>query len=89
MRRLRPAASRGRAARAPDHLRRRPPGHDRRYAIDCTKAERELGWAPCKTFEAALEETVAWYLANEAWWRPIREGRYKGDRLGLAAGQAH
>ncbi len=43
---------------------------------------------PRKTFEAALEETVAWYLANEAWWRPIREGRYKGDRLGLAAGDA-
>ncbi|WP_342166804.1 dTDP-glucose 4,6-dehydratase [Methylobacterium sp. SD21] len=60
------------------------PGHDRRYAIDCTKAEAELGWAPQKTFEAALEETVAWYLANEAWWRPIREGRYQGERLGLA-----
>jgi dTDP-glucose 4,6-dehydratase len=60
------------------------PGHDRRYAIDCTKAENELGWRPRKTFEAALEETVAWYLANEGWWRPIREGRYQGERLGLA-----
>jgi dTDP-glucose 4,6-dehydratase len=59
------------------------PGHDRRYAIDCTKAETELGWRPQKTFEQALEETVAWYLANEGWWRPIREGRYKGERLGL------
>ncbi|MGU3662479.1 GDP-mannose 4,6-dehydratase, partial [Methylobacterium fujisawaense] len=59
------------------------PGHDRRYAIDCTKAEAELGWRPQKTFEQALEETVAWYLANEGWWRPIREGRYKGERLGL------
>ena len=38
-----------------------------------------------KAFEAALEETVRWYLANEAWWRPIREGRYAGERLGLAA----
>ena len=59
------------------------PGHDRRYAIDCTKAESELGWRPQKTFEQALEETVAWYLGNEGWWRPIREGRYKGERLGL------
>ena len=59
------------------------PGHDRRYAIDCTKAETELGWRPQKTFEQALEETVAWYLGNEGWWRPIREGRYKGERLGL------
>ncbi len=62
------------------------PGHDRRYAIDCTKAETELGWTPSKMFETALEETVAWYLANAAWWRPIREGRYTGERLGLKAG---
>jgi len=59
------------------------PGHDRRYAIDCTKAETELGWKPQKTFEQALEDTVAWYLDNESWWRPIREGRYTGERLGL------
>ncbi len=62
------------------------PGHDRRYAIDPGKAEAELGWAPTKVFEAALADTVAWYLANEAWWRPIREGRYTGERLGLKAG---
>ena len=61
------------------------PGHDRRYAIDCTKAETELGWRPQKAFEAALADTVAWYLANESWWRPIREGRYTGERLGLKA----
>ena len=60
------------------------PGHDRRYAIDPSKAEAEVGWAPSKTFEQALEETVRWYLDNEAWWRPIREGRYTGERLGLA-----
>ncbi len=59
------------------------PGHDRRYAIDPSKAEAELGWRPTKVFEEALEETVRWYLANEAWWRPIREGRYTGERLGL------
>ena len=60
------------------------PGHDRRYAIDPGKAEAEIGWAPSKTFEQALEETVRWYLDNAAWWRPIREGRYAGERLGLA-----
>ncbi|WP_187273463.1 MULTISPECIES: dTDP-glucose 4,6-dehydratase [Methylobacterium] len=59
------------------------PGHDRRYAIDPGKAEREIGWTPTKSFEEALEETVRWYLDNEAWWRPIREGRYTGERLGL------
>lgn len=59
------------------------PGHDRRYAIDSTKVEREIGWAPTRSFEQALGETVAWYLANEGWWRPIREGRYRGERLGL------
>ena len=61
------------------------PGHDRRYANDCTKAESALGWRPEKVFEAALAETVRWYLDNEGWWRPIREGRYAGERLGLKA----
>jgi dTDP-glucose 4,6-dehydratase len=60
------------------------PGHDRRYAIDPSKAEAEVGWRPTKVFEEALEETVRWYLDNAAWWRPIREGRYSGERLGLA-----
>ncbi|KQO59850.1 MULTISPECIES: dTDP-glucose 4,6-dehydratase [unclassified Methylobacterium] len=59
------------------------PGHDRRYAIDPGKAEREIGWTPTKSFEDALEDTVRWYLDNETWWRPIREGRYTGERLGL------
>jgi dTDP-glucose 4,6-dehydratase len=60
------------------------PGHDRRYAIDPAKIERELGWTPQANFEAALRETVAWYRDNESWWRPIREGVYRGERLGLA-----
>jgi dTDP-glucose 4,6-dehydratase len=59
------------------------PGHDRRYAIDPGKIERELGWRPAQTFESGLETTVAWYLANEAWWRPLRERVYRGERLGL------
>lgn len=59
------------------------PGHDRRYAINCTKAERDLGWRALETFESGIEKTVAWYLANEAWWRPLRERVYAGERLGL------
>lgn len=60
------------------------PGHDLRYAIDAAKIGRELGWKPAETLESGLEKTVAWFLANEAWWRPIREGRYSGARLGRA-----
>jgi dTDP-glucose 4,6-dehydratase len=61
------------------------PGHDRRYAIDATRIARELGWTPRESFESGLEKTVAWYLANEWWWRPLREQRYGGERLGLPA----
>jgi dTDP-glucose 4,6-dehydratase len=60
------------------------PGHDRRYAIDPAKIERELGWAAQWHFEDGLAATIDWYLANDWWWRPIREGRYGGDRLGAA-----
>ncbi|EKE77267.1 dTDP-glucose 4,6-dehydratase [Oceanibaculum indicum] len=62
------------------------PGHDKRYAIDCTKIERELGWTPAETFESGLARTVDWYLANEGWWRPVLEGTYQGQRLGQASG---
>jgi len=62
------------------------PGHDRRYAIDCTKITRELGWEPRRTFEEGLAETVDWYLENEEWWRPIRDKTYEGQRLGTAPG---
>jgi len=61
------------------------PGHDRRYAIDCSKAERELGWSTQESFESGLEKTVDWYLANDWWWRPIRERKYSGGRLGAVA----
>lgn len=59
------------------------PGHDRRYAIDPAKSERELGWTPLESFESGLARTVDWYLANEWWWRPIREQQFDGSRLGL------
>ena len=58
------------------------PGHDRRYAIDATKIAGELGWRPTHSFEQGIAATVDWYLANERWWRPIRVGRYSGERLG-------
>jgi dTDP-glucose 4,6-dehydratase len=60
------------------------PGHDFRYAIDCSKIEREFGWRPLESFETGLEKTVAWYLANEWWWRPLAEGRAATRRAGLA-----
>ena len=60
------------------------PGHDVRYAIDASKIESELGWTPSETFESGLRKTVEWYLANEAWWRAVRDGSYRGDRLGVA-----
>ncbi len=59
------------------------PGHDRRYAIDPTKIETELGWRAEQTFASGIAATVRWYLDNEAWWRPLREGVYSGARLGL------
>lgn len=49
------------------------PGHDRRYAIDESKAREELGYAPARDFPAGFAETLAWYLANEAWWQPLVE----------------
>jgi len=59
------------------------PGHDRRYAIDPSKAERELGWRARETFESGIAKTIKWYLENDWWWRPIREHRYAGQRLGM------
>ena len=47
------------------------PGHDRRYAIDAGKIERELGWTPAHTFETGIREMVAWYLENQEWIRSV------------------
>ena len=60
------------------------PGHDRRYAIDATKLETELGWRAAETFETGLAKTIRWYLDRADWWQPL-QARYAGQRLGLAA----
>lgn len=58
------------------------PGHDRRYAIDPSKIENELGWRPTETFESGLRKTIQWYLDNKWWWKPIRQ-LDNGKRRGL------
>ncbi|MFC3110972.1 dTDP-glucose 4,6-dehydratase [Undibacterium arcticum] len=74
------------------------PGHDRRYAIDARKIERELGWKPAETFETGIRKTVQWYLDNQEWVRDVQSGDYlnwvaknyqqrdenRGDKLGTA-----
>lgn len=58
------------------------PGHDRRYAIDATKIQTELGWFPEETFESGIRKTVQWYLENRGWCQRVQEGRYQRERLG-------
>jgi dTDP-glucose 4,6-dehydratase len=58
------------------------PGHDHRYAIDATKTETEIGWKAQDDFDSGIEKTVRWYLDNQAWWEPIRNMVYAGERLG-------
>jgi dTDP-glucose 4,6-dehydratase len=53
------------------------PGHDRRYAIDCSKIERELGWTPAETFQTGIRKTIAWYLASEHWLAQVTSGEYR------------
>jgi dTDP-glucose 4,6-dehydratase len=64
------------------------PGHDRRYAIDASKLERELGWGAKETFETGLEKTVRWYLDNKAWWQTILRTGYDASRIGLGSADA-
>ena len=61
-------------------------GHDLRYAIDPTKLMEKLGWLPQENFDTGIRKTVEWYLANDWWWKPIREKKYAGDRLGTLKG---
>ena len=53
------------------------PGHDWRYALDASKLRRETGWAPAHSFEESLDATIAWYRANESWWRAVKSGEYR------------
>ncbi|WOH53692.1 dTDP-glucose 4,6-dehydratase [Bradyrhizobium sp. sBnM-33] len=59
------------------------PGHDRRYAIDASKLEADLGWRAQDSFETGIKKTVRWYLERADWWRPLRDNVYHGERLGL------
>jgi len=52
------------------------PGHDRRYSLSCEKAKEELGWEPVVSFAEGIEQTVAWYQANRAWWESIKSGEH-------------
>jgi dTDP-glucose 4,6-dehydratase len=61
------------------------PGHDRRYAIDPSKLERELGWRASENFEKGLEKTVKWYIDNRDWWQAILDRGYAANRLGIGA----
>jgi dTDP-glucose 4,6-dehydratase len=60
------------------------PGHDLRYAMDCAKLERDLGWSAAESFESGLRKTVRWFLANKTWWERVQSGVYRGERLGKA-----
>jgi dTDP-glucose 4,6-dehydratase len=71
-----PAARGGSAEELITFVKDRP-GHDRRYAIDATKIERELGFCPRETFETGIRTTIHWYLANESWWRSVMDGSYR------------
>jgi dTDP-glucose 4,6-dehydratase len=53
------------------------PGHDRRYAIDASKIERDLGWMPAETFETGIRKTVLWYLENQSWVSNVQSGVYR------------
>jgi dTDP-glucose 4,6-dehydratase len=64
------------------------PGHDRRYAIDAGKIQRDLGWTPDETFETGLRKTVRWYLDNRCWWSRVLDGSYRLERIGLMEQQA-
>jgi dTDP-glucose 4,6-dehydratase len=59
------------------------PGHDRRYAIDASKLESQLGWRAIENFESGLTKTIQWYCQNSAWWRAILESGYRAQRIGL------
>lgn len=86
---LRPQRPRGigRYSALVTHVRDRP-GHDRRYAIDASKIEGQLGWVPQESFKSGLRRTVQWYLGNLEWCRRVQQGTYQRERLGLVSVRA-
>jgi len=78
----RPDADRGPRRNLVEHVTDRP-GHDRRYAIDCSKLKNDLGWQPAVSFESGLAGTIDWYLESTEWIRRVQDGSYQGERLGL------
>ena len=70
-------AAQGRQTKSLVTFVRDRPGHDRRYALDARKIERELGFVPSQSFDTGLRKTVAWYLAHEIWWRAVMDGSYR------------
>ena len=64
------------------------PGHDRRYAIDASKLERELGWRADETFESGIGKTVRWYIEQKPWWQAILARGYTAKRVGLEDSRA-
>lgn len=76
-------ADKGSYAELITHVADRP-GHDRRYAIDASKIEQELGWTPQETFETGLRKTVQWYLDNQRWCQRVQDGSYQRERLGVS-----
>lgn len=64
------------------------PGHDSRYAIDASQLCGSLGWKPQIDLEDGLENTVKWYLDRQDWWEPLRQNRYRGERLGRGVGRS-
>jgi dTDP-glucose 4,6-dehydratase len=60
------------------------PGHDRRYAIDASKIQSELGWKPTLQLEEGLRKTVGWYLNEKSWVDRVSSGAYRRERLGVA-----
>jgi dTDP-glucose 4,6-dehydratase len=73
---LRPKADGTSYSTQVSHVKDRP-GHDRRYAIDASKIEHELGWRPAETFETGIRKTVQWYLANPDWVTHVQSGAYR------------
>ena len=59
------------------------PGHDFRYAVDASKLNSKLDWAPKESFESGLEKTIQWYINNKNWWTAILDKTYRQERLGV------